>query len=123
MIRQCYPNPSVSVTNEKVNYRGWPNCYRVSNGTVEAVVTGDIGPRIMHFGFAGGRNFFKEFADQLGKSGEDTWQPRGGHRLWASPEDRVKSYAPDNAPVAIAICEGTVRATEAVEPLTGLEKQ
>ena len=62
-------------------------------------MTGDVGPRVMHYGFAGGQNFFKEFDDQMGKTGEPDWQPRGGHRLWIAPEDIVKSYAPDNAPV------------------------
>ena len=82
---------------EKINFKGWPNSWRVSNGTVELVLTGDIGPRVMHYGFVGGQNFFKEFPDQLGKSGEPDWQPRGGHRIWIAPEDPVLSYAPDNA--------------------------
>jgi hypothetical protein len=50
---------------EKIEYKGWRNSYRVSNGEVELVVTGDIGPRVMRFGFVGGQNLFKEFADQL----------------------------------------------------------
>jgi len=108
---------------EKVNYQGWPSCYRISNGEVEAIVTGDIGPRVMRYGFVGSRNFFKEFADQVGKSGEPAWQPRGGHRVWIAPEDRVSSYAPDNQPVSIAVHADGVEATGPVEPLTGLEKQ
>jgi len=111
------------MTIEKIDFRGWPNSYRVSNGVVEAVVTSDVGPRIMRFGFAGGQNFFKEFAGQLGRSGEALWQERGGHRLWAAPEDRVKTYAPDNGPVAVLIEGDVLEATEPVEPLTGLEKR
>src|ERR1700692_1518851 len=64
---------------EKVNFKGWPNCWRVSNGEVELVVTGDVGPRVMRYGFAGGQNFFKEFAGQMGKAGEAEWQPGGEH--------------------------------------------
>ena len=108
---------------EKAAYGGWPNCWRVSNGEVEAVVTGDVGPRVMRYGFTGGRNFFKEFADQLGGSGEPAWQPRGGHRLWIAPEDPVLSYAPDNGPVHVEPIADGVICTEPVEPLTGLEKQ
>ena len=48
-----------SATIEKTDFRGWPNSYRISNGEVEAIVTGDVGPRIMRFGFVGGQNFFK----------------------------------------------------------------
>ena len=53
---------------EKTEYKGWPNCYRVTNGEIELIVTGDIGPRIIRFGFVGGQNLFKEFADQIGKT-------------------------------------------------------
>jgi hypothetical protein len=108
---------------EKTNYHGWTNSYRVSNGEVEAIVTGDVGPRIMRFGFVGGQNFFREFDGQLGRSGEPDWQPRGGHRIWAAPEDPIRTYAPDNCPVAIEVVADGVVATEPVEPLTGLEKQ
>ncbi|MDR3699661.1 MAG: hypothetical protein P4L56_08515 [Candidatus Sulfopaludibacter sp.] len=113
----------MKVLIEKTNFHGWPNSYGISNGTVEAVITGDVGPRVIRYGFVGGQNLFKEFAGQLGQSGEPDWQPRGGHRIWMAPEDPVKSYAPDNHPVHIAIAEGVLEATAPVEPLTGLEKQ
>src|SRR5271169_2099702 len=106
----------MSVLIEKTACHGWPNSYRVSNGTVEAVVTSDVGPRVMRYGFVGGQNLFKEFAGQMGKSGEPDWQPRGGHRIWMAPEDPVKSYAPDNAPVRIALEGGVLEATGPVEP-------
>ena len=35
---------------EKMEYKGWRNSYRVSNGEVELVVTGDVGPRVIRFG-------------------------------------------------------------------------
>jgi hypothetical protein len=108
---------------EKTNYRGWANSYRISNGEVEAIVTGDVGPRVMRYGFVGGQNFFKEFDEQLGRSGEPEWQPRGGHRVWIAPEDPVKSYAPDNGPIEVDVSDDGVIATEPIEPLTGLEKQ
>jgi hypothetical protein len=107
---------------EKTKYQGW-NSYRVSNGEVELMVTEDIGPRIMRFGFVGGQNLFKEFEQGLGTSGEPKWLPRGGHRLWAAPEDPVKTYAPDNGPVTIEIVGDTLMATEPVEEITGLEKR
>jgi len=111
----------VSIT--KKDFKGWQNSWWVTNGQIELVVTGDIGPRIMRFGFVGGQNFFKEFPDQMGTSGEAEWMPRGGHRIWIAPEDPVMSYAPDNHPVNIAINAAVIRATGPVEPLTGLEKQ
>jgi hypothetical protein len=111
------------MTIDKVPYGGWANCYRVSNGEAELVLTSDIGPRIMRFGFAGGQNFFREFEDQMGTSGETSWVPRGGHRVWIAPEDPVKSYAPENGPVEVKIGDGRIEAIQPVEPLTGIEKR
>ena len=111
------------ITIERIDYRGWANSWRMSNGDVELVVTGDVGPRVMRYGFAGGQNFFKEFAAQMGKTGEAAWQPRGGHRVWIAPEDPVKSYAPDNDPVAIEVHGGEIACTGPVEALTGMEKK
>jgi hypothetical protein len=108
---------------EKMPYRGWPNCYRISNGEVELVVTSDIGPRIMRFAFVGGTNLFKEYEDQLGGTGETAWQLRGGHRIWSAPEESVRTYAPDNSPVKIEISRDVLIATSDVEADSGLEKQ
>ena len=87
---------SAAVKVEKTEYKGWKNCYRVTNGEIEAVVTADVGPRVIRFGFVGGQNLFKEFADQIGKSGEKDFQLRGGSRVWKAPEDPVATWAPDN---------------------------
>lgn len=111
-----------AVRVEKTAWQGWPGCYRITNGTVELIVTGDVGPRIMRYGFVGGQNVFKEFAEQLGKSGEATFQLRGGHRMWKAPEDPVASWAPDNVAVEVQVTPQGVLAREPVEPLTGLQK-
>jgi hypothetical protein len=111
------------ISIEKISYQGWPNSWRVTNGEVELVVTGDVGPRVMRYGFAGGQNFFKEFAGQMGKTGEADWQPRGGHRVWIAPEDIVKSYAPDNAPVGIQVQGDAIVCTGPIEAVTGMEKK
>ncbi len=103
-----------AVTIEKTSYKGWPNCYRITNGTVELIVTGDVGPRIIRYAFTGGPNLFKEFPEQLGKSGEKEYQLRGGHRLWVAPETLRTSWALDNGPVKITV-RGSV--LEAVQPV------
>ena len=116
-----------AVQVEKAGYKGWANCYRMSNGTVELVVTGDVGPRIIRYGFVGGQNLFKEYAEQIGKSGEPTWQIRGGHRLWVAPEVAEKvspiTYAIDNFPVKIEVRGDTLTATPPFEKEVGLQKQ
>jgi hypothetical protein len=111
------------MTIERVSWQGWPNSYRVSNGDVELILTSDVGPRIMRYGFPGGQNLFKEFAGQLGTHSEPAWVMRGGHRIWIAPEDPVKTYAPDNSPVHIRVDGNVIEATQPVEPLTGIEKK
>jgi len=84
---------------EPIAYRGWANNLRIDNGDSELIVTLDVGPRVISYKLKDGRNVFKEYADQLGKAGEKDWQIRGGHRLWAGPEDLTRTYAADNGPV------------------------
>jgi hypothetical protein len=108
---------------EKIEYKGWRNCYRVSNGEVELIVTSDVGPRVIRFGFVGGQNVFKEFPDQLGGSREEKFQLRGGDRVWKAPEDPVATWAPDNMPVEITITANGLIARAPVEPLTSLQKE
>ena len=60
-------NMNAVVKVDKIEYQGWKNCYRVTNGEIELIVTGDVGPRVIRFGFVGGQNLFKEFPDELGK--------------------------------------------------------
>lgn len=110
------------VTIEKVGYLGWPNCYRMTNGEVELIVTSDVGPRVIRYGFPGGPNLFAEFTAQLGHSGEAEWQARGGHRIWVGPEAVPMSYALDNVPVHVVLGADTIELTEPVEKETGFQK-
>jgi hypothetical protein len=123
LLLACSIMAQSAVKVEKTAYKGWANCYRVTNGEVELVVTSDVGPRIIRFGFVGGQNLFKEYPDQLGKTGEAQFQLRGGHRVWKAPEDPVATWAPDNVPVQIEITSDGLVAREPVEPLTKLQKE
>lgn len=108
---------------EKVSHAGWENCYRVTNGRIEAIVTSDVGPRVISFGRAGGPNEFHEFADQVGKTGGENWRIYGGHRLWHAPEVRPRTYAPDNDPVDVRREGDLVRCIQPVEKSTGIQKE
>lgn len=108
---------------EKVSYGGWPNCYRLRTGDIELIATTDVGPRLIRYGFVGGPNLFAEYPDQLGKSGEPWWMPRGGHRLWVAPEVRPDTYALDNAPLNAEADEGCLSLLQPVEPETSLQKR
>jgi len=112
---------NAAVTVEKIPYAGWPNCYRLSNGEVELIVTSDVGPRIIRYGFVGGQNFFVELEEDLGKTGGDNWRLYGGSRLWVGPEDPVYSYGADNDPVQIEIAGSSLTAQAPVEH-TGVQK-
>jgi len=114
---------AAEVKVQKTEYKGWKNCYRVSNGDVELIVTGDIGPRIIRYGFVGGQNLFKEYDEQLGKAGEEKFQLRGGDRVWKAPEDPTATWAPDNVAVEIVPTATGLIAKAPVEPLTLLQKE
>jgi hypothetical protein len=107
----------------KIDYKGWPNAYRLANGSIELVVTTDVGPRIIFFGFMGDQNEFKEYPDQIGQTGGEDWCIYGGHRLWHAPESIPRSYSPDNSPVCLQEYPGFVRLTQPVEATTGIQKE
>jgi hypothetical protein len=117
----AYANAVVKV--EKTEYKGWKNCYRVTNGEIELIVTSDVGPRVIRFGFVGGQNLFKEFPDVIGKSGEEKFRGRGGARVWRAPEDLTGTYVPDNVPVEVQVTANGLLAREPIEPLTKLQKE
>jgi hypothetical protein len=83
---------------EKVPAFGWKNVARLINDHAEVLVTLDVGPRILSYRLTNGENVLRIFEDQAGKSGEDKYVVRGGHRVWVSPESD-RTYTPDNGPV------------------------
>lgn len=106
---------------ETVAYAGWKHNVRLANGEMELIVTQDVGPRIIRFGFIGGPNLFGEIRGQLGKNGEREWQIRGGHRLWVAPESKKRSCEPDNRPISIRDIPGGIQTFQKAGPL-GIEK-
>ena len=112
--------PAVKI--EKAAYKGWPNCYRMTNGLVELILTSDVGPRVIRFGFVGGDNEFKEYAEQLGKGGEKQWSIRGGHRIWIAPESQKSTYALDNSPIEVRTDNNRLYAIQPVDS-AGVQKE
>ena len=108
---------------EKFNFGGWKNCIRMTNGEVEIVVTTDVGPRIVRFGFVGDQNLFREFKQQQGKTGGDEWLIYGGHRLWHAPEVKPRTYFPDNNSVNYNWNGKTLRLIQSIEGTTGIQKE
>jgi hypothetical protein len=108
---------------QETTYGGW-KCLRLANGQIELIVTRDVGPRVIRFGFIDGPNLFGEIAAQRGGRGETEWMIRGGHRFWVAPEAKPWSYEPDNVPYASAEeVAGGVRLRQAAGAVTGLAKE
>lgn len=99
---------------------------RLSNGEVELVCSTSFGPRILRYATEGGENALGVLAPdadgQSTPSGE-VWYLRGGHRLWRAPEDPVRTYVADNAPVDLVFDGTTLTLTQPPEALSSLVKQ
>ena len=109
----------------RVNKTTWQghDALKLSNGTVELVVTTGIGPRIIRYAFIGGENILAELAaTPATTTALGDWKPWGGHRLWAAPESMPGSYGPDNGPVQAEVSGGRVTLTQPRDA-AGLEKQ
>ncbi len=89
---------------------------------LELVVTTSVGPRVRSFRSRAGRvgNVFLELpADEKRSLG---YLLRGGHRLWHSPEDAVRTYQPDDEPLDVKFLPEGVALTQPVEARTGMQK-
>ncbi|CAN5321997.1 hypothetical protein BH18ACI2_BH18ACI2_09380 [soil metagenome] len=108
----------------KVTFLGLPNCCLLTDGTAEVVVTTDVGPRVVSYGFVGGENVLGECAGEKIETERGVWRPYGGHRPWTAPEALPRSYAPDNDAVAFkAEGEFAIRLTPPAEKQTGVQKE
>jgi len=108
---------------ETIAYNGWKNCYHLSDGDVEVVITGDVGPRIIHYGFVDGDNMLKQLPDDSGQAGGRDFRLYGGHRLWHAPENKPRTYQPDNDPVDHFELDGIHYFVPRPEEATDIQKQ
>jgi len=119
----CVSDVLGEVKIEHVKYGGWPNCIRMSNGTVELIATTDVGPRVIHYGFVGKENEFFVDKSQLGRTNAKEWLAFGGHRLWLAPEAKPRSYHPDSKPVKLYPKGSSVQLIQPIETDNGIEKE
>ena len=108
---------------EQIAYAGWRNCYRLTNDLIDLVITADVGPRVIRFGFVGEHNEFAEVREQIGLVGGSAWRLYGGHRLWNAPESLERTYLPDNQPVQVIVEDDGVTVCQPVEEQTGIQKE
>jgi hypothetical protein len=92
---------------EYIAFAGWAKNLKLTNDSVELIVTLEVGPRIISYRPFAGRNVFKLMEEEAGKSNETEWKIRGGHRFWVGPEDFGEkaslTYALDNSEVGHVI--------------------
>ena len=108
---------------ERIDYHGWEDSIRLSNGTIEIVITTLVGPRVVRCGFCDGQNLFASIQAEQGGRGEDTFCLRGGHRFWIAPEDMSVTVEPDNTPVQVVEIPGGVHTVQDVGPWSGCRKE
>lgn len=112
-----------NLCHEEVSHDRYGDCVRVSNGMVEVLVTVEVGPRVIRYGFVGRGNIFCENADMIVDVRDDNWKMRGGHRLWHSPESKPRSYIPDNDLVDWHKTGRGIKVEQRVEPWTQIKKE
>ncbi len=114
------------------SYKSYGRCVSISNGKIEALVTVDLGPRIISFGFLHGQNFMCTDREGLGFVNKDNyeeffgkgrkWENLGGHRIWVSPESYPETYTPDDKPVKYEITKNGAVFTPEVDVEVGTAK-
>jgi hypothetical protein len=105
-------------------YRALGRALRLSNGAIEAIVTLDVGPRVMHVSLPGGPNMFADDCAQTEDLPDgSTFAYLGGHRVWHSPEAFPRSYVSDSHPLARhQLFDDGVLLVQEQEPWTQIEK-
>lgn len=107
-------------------------CLKISNGVIEAIVTLDLGPRIISFGYIDDQNFMCDERARLGGRkdidytdffGEGRkWENFGGHRIWLSPESYPETYTPDDRSVNYETTDNGAIFTPAIDTEIGVAK-
>jgi hypothetical protein len=91
---------------EIVPFGGWERNAKIRCGDVEMIVTLEVGPRIIWYGFAGEENLMAVSEKSAGLTGGDEFRSYGGHRLWIAPEEDPRTFQPDNGPVGYSEEDG-----------------
>lgn len=97
------------------SFKEYGRCVSISNGVIEALVTIDLGPRIISFGYIGSQNFMCSERSAFTKKQDEVyqdffgkgrgWESFGGHRIWLSPESYPETYTPDDKKVDYKVTE------------------
>ena len=109
---------------KSTEYQNLQNCLEISSGDAKLIISTDVGPRILFYGFDGSENILGWHPEAEANTALGKWKPYGGHRLWRAPENMPLSYAPDNAPVEFTKeGEFSARLVPPLESATHLQKE
>ncbi|MEG1613611.1 MAG: hypothetical protein RR357_05540 [Clostridia bacterium] len=117
------------ITKRYKVYKNFGKCLELTNGEIKALITVDVGPRIIFYGYKGYNVLYEDILRTMNKGGEffdknfklgEKWYVYGGHRLWKATED-LKSYVPDNYPIKVVKTERGAIFAPHVQVLTGLQ--
>lgn len=103
----------MAIEIKETEFENYGRCVHISNGMIEVTVTIDMGPRIVQFGFAGGKNMLyndlerrylitDKYYEQVFGQGSN-FNFYGGHRLNLAPASMPESFYPDNESVVYGI--------------------
>ena len=95
----------------------------LSTPAIELAVTTEVGPRVVALRSVAGKkagNLFLQFPED--EKRYHGYYLRGGHRLWHSPEDIVRTYQPDDLPLAVKPLKNGIALAQPTEEKTGLQK-
>lgn len=98
-------------------------CMQLCCGDLSAIVTTEVGPRIVSFGRKNGKNHLATFAADFQRKNADEYVAYGGHRLWTSPEDKIRTYEHDSKPVKVAQEDGVVTFSSQRDEIAGVRKK
>lgn len=86
-----------------IPYAGWNNCIHLSNTVCEAVITTDVGPRIIRYSKVGGPNLLHVDEYAAGQTEETkTWRAYAGHSFDAYVNGDI-FLPPENVPVTYTL--------------------
>jgi hypothetical protein len=92
----CSDQLQASLRIEKLDYKGWHDAHRISNGKIELIIVPQIG-RIMSLSHVGQENILWENLQESGNiylPTQKKWINYGGYKLWLAPQSEL-GWPPD----------------------------
>lgn len=111
------------------SYKNFGKCLELTNGDIKALITVDVGPRIIYYGYKGFNVMYEDTERNVQRGGQffddnfckgEKWFIYGGHRLWKAPED-LASYVPDNYPVKVVKTENGAEFYPRLQTVTSIQ--